>query len=90
MEKERFKPITVRKTVIILGLIVGSLDILAAIIDYSLSTHKNPVVIFKFIASGIIGQSAFTGGTGIVLLGLLFHYIITFLFTTFSHGCTLK
>lgn len=83
MNKEHPTPIAVRKTVVILGLIVGSLDILAAIIDYYLSTQKNPVVIFKFIASGVLGQSAFSGGTGIILLGLLLHYIIAFLFTIF-------
>ena len=70
-------------TILILGLLVGTLDILSAIIDYYLSSHKNPVVIFKYIASAAIGNSAFTGGAGIILLGLLLHYFIAFFFTIF-------
>lgn len=64
-----------------LGVLVGTLDILAALVDYYVATHKNPIVIFKFIASGLLGQVAFAGGTGIILLGILLHYCIAIFFT---------
>lgn len=62
--------------VLYIGLLVGTFDILAALTNYYISTGKNPIVIFKYISSGVLGTDAFTGGTGIVLMGLLLHYII--------------
>ncbi|HET6225158.1 MAG TPA: hypothetical protein VFF27_02700 [Bacteroidia bacterium] len=69
------------KAIVLSGLIVGTLDILAAIIDFYVSTGKNPSAIFKYIASAVMGMDAFAGGTAVILLGLLLHYIIAFLFT---------
>jgi hypothetical protein len=69
------------KAILVSGLIVGTLDILAAIIDFYISTGKNPSSIFKYIASAVMGMEAFSGGGAVVLLGLLLHYIIAFLFT---------
>ena len=63
------------------GLLVGTLDILAALADYYISTGKNPLIIFKFIASGILGTDALTGGGGTILLGVLAHYFIALTFT---------
>jgi len=62
-------------------LLVGTLDILAAFVDYSISTGKDPLVILKYIASGAFGTDAFNGGTGMMLLGLLFHYLFALFFT---------
>lgn len=63
------------------GLLVGTLDILTALIKYYLATDNNPLFIFKYITSGILGTDAFTGGTDIILIGLLLHYIIAMAFT---------
>ncbi|WP_462254326.1 hypothetical protein [Ferruginibacter sp.] len=71
------------KIILLSGLLVGTLDIIAACTDFYIATDKNPVVVLNYIASGIIGKDAFAGGTGIALLGLLFHYIIAFSFTFF-------
>lgn len=61
------------------ALIVGTLDLLAAFLDYYLSTGKSPVVtIPKYIASGFFGKKAFAGGGAMVLAGILFHYLISF------------
>ncbi|MFI5160196.1 MAG: hypothetical protein ACHQHN_02920 [Sphingobacteriales bacterium] len=68
------------KYIILTGFIAGSLDALAAI--YILS-HGNAQPIFKYISSGIYGSSAFTGGAGMVLLGVALHYFIAFSFTVF-------
>lgn len=71
------------RSVIALWLIVGSLDILSAIIDYFIATGKNPSGIFKYIASAILGNDAFSGGAGVVLLGLVLHYVVALIFTVF-------
>ena len=61
-----------------LCLLTGTLDALAALfISYKVS----PVVIFQFIASGWFGKAAFSGGTTMVLWGILFHYIIASAFS---------
>jgi len=65
------------------ALFVGTLDILAASVQFYLKTNKGPAPIFKFIASGIFGKDAFTGGKIMILYGLLFHFLITFVFTIF-------
>jgi hypothetical protein len=70
------------RAIIILGLIVGTLDILSAIVDYYIATRKGPSNIFKYIASAILDKQAFSGSTRIIVLGLFMHYLIAFLFTT--------
>ena len=65
------------------ALLVGTLDILAASIQFYLKTNKGPTPIFKFIASGIFGKQAFTAGSSMILYGLLFHFLIAFTFTIF-------
>jgi hypothetical protein len=62
------------------GLLTGTLDAIAAI----LLNWKVPAAkIFMFIASGWFGKAeAYTGGTKMVLFGVLFHYLIAFSFTT--------
>ena len=65
------------------GLLVGSLDISAAFISYFISTGKGPGNVLLYIASGVFGKDAFSGGTGMMLWGLFFHYIIAFSFTFF-------
>ncbi|MDB5013885.1 MAG: hypothetical protein JWQ25_2087 [Daejeonella sp.] len=66
------------------GLIVGTLDILAAFIYFSIKTgQKSPVNLLKFVASGFFGKDAFTGGSSMVMAGLLFHYFNAMAFTAF-------
>jgi uncharacterized membrane protein YagU involved in acid resistance len=64
-------------------LIVGGLDLLTAFADYYIATGKGPENVLKYIASGVFGTSAFTGGNTMLLWGVLFHYIIAFIFTLF-------
>ena len=63
------------------GLIVGTLDILAALIQVYSKTQKSPIVVLNFIASGVFGKEAFSGGTKMAAYGLFFHYLIAFGFT---------
>lgn len=72
-----------RKVVLRAWLLVGTLDILSAFVDYYVRTGKDPLFILNYVASGVLGESAFSGGAGTMLLGLLFHYFCAFLFTIF-------
>ena len=63
-------------TILLLWLLVGTLDIIAACTDLYLNTGKGPDVVLKYVASGVFGKEAFTGGTKMIWLGLLFHYIV--------------
>jgi hypothetical protein len=71
------------KIICLTGLLAGTLDILAACTDYYIATEKNPVAVLRFIASGVLGKDAFTGGTGAAVFGLALHYLIAFIFTIF-------
>ena len=62
------------------GCVAGSLDAVAAVVQYYLSEGKDATKVFQFIASGIFGKEAFTGGPGFALAGLLFHFMIACLF----------
>jgi uncharacterized membrane protein YagU involved in acid resistance len=63
------------------GLLVGTLDISAAFLYYFIRTGKNPLRVLAFIASGIFGKAAYTGGNEMLLAGLVLHYMIAFSFT---------
>ncbi len=71
------------KPILRAGLVVGTLDILAAMLHYYLNTHRNPVAVLQFVASGAFGANAFSGAWHMVLWGVLFHYVIAFAFTIF-------
>ena len=67
-------------------LLTGTLDAFVAIL---ISYKIPPAVIFKFIASGWFGREAMSGGTSMVLWGLIFHYLIAAYFTVTLFGCIL-
>ncbi len=72
------RPLSILKT----GIIVGSFDILAAFLLVLIRTGKLQVFnIFKFIASGIFGKDASTGGLKMIIAGFILHYTIALLFT---------
>ena len=66
------------KTIIITTLIAGTLDIIAACTNAYLTAQTPPDIILKYIASGVFGTSAFSGGITMILFGLFFHFIIVF------------
>jgi hypothetical protein len=67
-------------TILLSGLLVGTLDILAAFVDFYIAKGKNPLVILNGIASAGVDKTTSAGTSG-ALIGLLFHYIIAFSFT---------
>lgn len=69
------------KTILLSGLLVGSLDILAAFVDFYLVTGNGPSGVLRFIASSVFGKAAFNGSSMMIIWGLLFHYFIAYSFT---------
>ena len=72
------KPSAKLQTILLAGLLAGTLDAIAACIWAS---KIKPEMIFRYIASGVFGKRAFTGGFGMVMWGLFFHYLIAVSFT---------
>ncbi|MGC3943612.1 MAG: hypothetical protein QM762_03585 [Chryseolinea sp.] len=68
------------RTMWLAWLMVGTLDITAAVIQ-TLINGRNPLMMLKFIASGVFGSEALAGGNGYAVMGLLFHYIIAGIWT---------
>ncbi len=64
------------QVILIGGLVAGTLDIAAACISSWLQNEVSPPRVFRYIASGVLGPSALTAGTGIAALGLFLHYVI--------------
>lgn len=71
------------KTVLWAGLLVGTLDISAATTHFLINGGKDPVNIFIYIASGVLGKTASEIGPSIAWLGLLLHYLIAYIWTAF-------
>jgi hypothetical protein len=65
------------RTIAITGLIVGTMDITAAIIQ-AISRGATATRLLQFVASGLIGQKAFQRGAGTAALGLGLHFVIAF------------
>ena len=80
----RFHEPTYFKTILLATLIAGTLDIAAAIVSFMLNGGKDPMTVFYYISSGVFGREiAFGSGKWMALAGLLFHYLIAFLFSLF-------
>lgn len=69
------------KAILTAWLIAGTMDISAASIQVSLA-GGNPIRMFKYIASGVFGIEAVSGGAAMAVLGLFFHYTIALIWAT--------
>lgn len=69
--------------ILLTGLVAGTLDGLAAVNGYMASGKTDPGVVFKYIASGVFGKEAYAGGTGMIIWGILFHFLIAYGLTVF-------
>lgn len=65
------------------GLVAGTLDIGAALLNYYVKTGNDPVNVLKFVASGLIGARGFGDDPAIPFIGLLVHYFIAFCWIIF-------
>ena len=74
-----FTPDFLKRTLLPAWLMAGTLDILGAIV---ILAKGNAAGTLQFVASGLLGSEAFTGGAGVMVLGLIIHFFIAFVFTT--------
>jgi hypothetical protein len=58
------------------GLIAGTLDISAACLTAWLRRGISPATVLRFVASGLLGPAALTGGTKTAAIGLALHFLI--------------
>ncbi|HET6541285.1 MAG TPA: hypothetical protein VFG46_12425 [Chryseolinea sp.] len=66
------------RTIILTGLLAGTLDAVAAIVV----SQASPAAVFKYIASGAFGAGkAFSGGDIMIAWGVIFHYFIALSWT---------
>ena len=86
-ETHQIKPIRLKKnfwrTVLLSGLLVGTLDITAALVQFYIKTGKDPLIVPKYIASAVFGKDAYAGGAEMAVYGFLFHFLIAFMWTLF-------
>jgi hypothetical protein len=68
---------------LITGLIAGSLDLATALLFFVSKTKQKPAMLLKYIASAIVGPSAFQGGAPMALLGVCLHFFIAFCWVAF-------
>ena len=66
------------KSIFITTLIAGTLDIIVACLNAYLSSNITPDIVLKYIASGAFGNAAFSGGIGMMMYGIIFHFFIAF------------
>lgn len=76
-------------TMVLAGLVAGTLDILAAFASY-VSKGATVEGILKYIASGLFGAAAMQGGTAMVWTGLLCHFALTTAMAAIFLGAALK
>jgi uncharacterized membrane protein YagU involved in acid resistance len=70
------------KSILLTGLVAGTLDMSAALLVYTVIMQKvTAVQLLQGIASGIFGKAAQEGGLTMACYGFIFHYIIAFSFT---------
>jgi len=72
-----------------IGLIAGTLDITDALV-FSALHGVAPAKVFRFIASGLLGETALQGGLGTAVLGLLLHYDIALSWTAIFYVTSLR
>ena len=67
---------TFARAVLTTGLIAGTLDILAACLSAYIQRGMTPEKLLQFVASGLFGADAFTGGAIMAVAGLVMHFMI--------------
>lgn len=76
-------PNNATNTILKAGFLAGLLDIAAACLQYVIQRGGEPGPMLRFIASGVFGRAALNGGWPMTLAGLLFHFLIAYLFAIF-------
>ena len=68
------------RALLIGGAIAGALDILFAI-GFAMSRGSTPERLLQVVASGAFGKPAFDGGAAMAAMGLLLHFVLSFIWT---------
>lgn len=67
------------KPIIVSGIVAGILDCISAVVFLGKMDFTG---VWKYVASGYFGKSAFSGGNEMVVYGLLFHFSIALFWAT--------
>jgi hypothetical protein len=65
-----------RRAIVLGSLLCGTMDITAAIVFYALLRGKTATWLLQTVASGLLGEDAYTGNVATAALGLLCHFTI--------------
>lgn len=76
-------------TILRIGLIAGTLDITENLV-FNLLRGITPVMVFQYIASGLIGMRSFRAGGASVVLGIVLHYTIALTWTGVFYAASRK
>ncbi|MBN8821983.1 MULTISPECIES: hypothetical protein [unclassified Spirosoma] len=77
------KPI---RTILRAGVVAGVLDALAAMIMTLVRGGNDPLIVWKYVASGAFGPNALTDGPSMIFWGLAFHFLIAFSFASLFYA----
>jgi hypothetical protein len=66
------------RAVVVGGAVAGVLDAIDAVVAFKAVLGFDPIPIYQFVASGILGPRAFDGGVCTALFGLAIHFLIAF------------
>ncbi len=69
------------RTIVIGGAVVGVLDAVDGVAFFGLTAGNNPIQVLQYIASGVLGSAAFSGGLASAGLGALIHFGLALGFT---------
>jgi hypothetical protein len=75
------------KTILLTGLLAGSLDAIAAMTQFLIRNNGgNPLKVWRYVGSGVLGQDIMNKSLETAAIyGLLFHFLIAFTFTLFFY-----
>jgi len=72
------------------GLIAGALDLTAACLSSWLRAGVAPIRVMQSVASGLLGNAAYTGGTKTAVLGVALHFLIATTWTAVFYFASRK
>lgn len=68
---------------VFIGLTVGLLDGAGAVISSFARSGVTPDKVFRYVASALIGrEAAYSGGGGIIALGVFLHFVVAYIWGT--------
>jgi hypothetical protein len=70
------------QTILVGGLIAGTLDITYACVHSYIRRGTKPTAVLRYVASGALGPSALAGGGKAAAIGLGFHFLIALIAAT--------